>query len=61
MSQLQSIGVGVVQYHPEAAPGQFEVALSPGKAQTCVSDCQLSEDLLHPYTQSACCGLYVTA
>jgi glutamine synthetase len=29
VSSLQEIGIGIVQYHPEAAPGQFEVAMSP--------------------------------
>lgn len=43
VSRLQSIGVGVVQYHPEAAPGQFEVALSPGKAHNLLA---VSETLL---------------
>lgn len=28
ITSLQSIGIGVTQYHPEAAPGQFEVVLS---------------------------------
>lgn len=29
VASLQDIGIGIVQYHPEAAPGQFEVVLSP--------------------------------
>jgi glutamine synthetase len=29
VSALESMGIGVVQYHAESAPGQFEIATKP--------------------------------
>uniref|UniRef100_A0A383W2T1 GS catalytic domain-containing protein n=1 Tax=Tetradesmus obliquus TaxID=3088 RepID=A0A383W2T1_TETOB len=50
---LQSMGVGVVQYHAESAPGQFEIATKPFPAL------QAADKLL--LTKEAICGVAAQA
>ncbi|KAF6262809.1 hypothetical protein COO60DRAFT_573156 [Scenedesmus sp. NREL 46B-D3] len=58
VAALESMGIGVVQYHPESAPGQFEIATKPFPALQAADKLLLTKEVISGVARQA--GLEVT-